>query len=85
MSEVDVINGTAAEQLKTIIERVERVEEDLDGLKGDRKEIYAEAKGNGFDTKAIRKIIRLRKMDRARRQEEQAILDLYMSAIGEDV
>lgn len=79
----DVIAGVAAEQLKTIIDRVERVEEDMAGLKEDRKEIYAEAKGNGYDVKAIRKIVRLRKQDRAKRQEEEAVLDLYLSAIGE--
>ena len=82
---VDVITAAAAERLKGFIERVERVEEDLDGLKEDRKEIYSEAKGEGYDTKVVRKIVRLRKMDRARRQEEQAILDLYLSAIGEAV
>ncbi len=82
MSE-DLLNSTAQTQLKTIIDRVERVEEELDGLKEDRKEIYEEAKGNGFDVKIIRKIVRLRKQDRAKRQEEAAVLDLYLSAIGE--
>jgi uncharacterized protein (UPF0335 family) len=80
----EVLNSTAAKQLESIIERIERLEVDLDDLKGDRKEVYDEAKGNGFDTKALRKIIRIRKMDRAKRLEEEAILDLYLSALGID-
>jgi len=82
MSE-DLLNSTAQSQLKTIIERIEYVEEELSGLKEDRKSIYEEAKGNGFDVKILRKIIRIRKQDRAKRQEEEAVLDLYLSAIGE--
>lgn len=82
-SQVDVLNSTAAERLSGFINRIERVEVDLDALKEDRKEIYAELKGEGFDAKVVRRIVRLRKQDRAKRQEEQAILDLYMSAIGE--
>lgn len=80
----DVLNTSAQTQLLAIIERIERVEEELEAPKADRKEIYAEAKGNGFDTKTIRKIVKIRKMDRAKRQEEQAILDLYLSALGID-
>ncbi len=82
-SSIDVLNGTAQTQLKTIIERIERLEEDKSGVMADLKEVYAEAKGNGFDTKIMRKVIRIRKMDRAKRQEEEAILDLYLSAVGE--
>jgi len=82
-SSIDVLNGTAQTQLKTIIERIERLEEDKAGVMADLKEVYAEAKGNGFDTKIMRKVIRIRKMDRAKRQEEEAILDLYLSAVGE--
>jgi len=82
MSE-DLLNSTAQSQLKTIIERIEYVEEELSGLKEDRKSIYEEAKGNGFDVKILRKIIRIRKQDRAKRQEEEAVLDLYLSAISE--
>ena len=66
-----------------VIERIERLEEDKAGVMTDLKEVYAEAKGEGFDTKTIRKVVRLRKQDRAKRQEEEAILDLYLSAIGE--
>ena len=82
-SSIDVLNGTAQTQLKTIIERIERLEEDKAAVMADLKEVFAEAKGNGFDVKILRKVIRIRKQDRAKRQEEEAILDLYLSAIGE--
>ena len=81
-SSIDVLNGTAQTQLKSIIERVERLEEDKAAIMADLKEIFAEAKGNGFDTKILRKVVRLRKQDKAKRQEEDALLDLYLSAIG---
>lgn len=81
---LDVLNGTAQTQLKTVIERLERLEEDKAAVMADLKEVYGEAKGNGFDVKIIRKVVRLRKQDRAKRQEEEAILDLYMTAIGEN-
>ena len=72
----------AADQLKSFIERIERLEEEKAALAGDIKEIFLEAKGNGFDTKAMRKILSLRKKDHAERQEEEAILELYMQALG---
>ena len=72
----------AADQLKSFIERIERLEEEKAGIAGDIKEVYAEAKGNGFDTKVLRKIISIRKKDYAERQEEEAILELYMQALG---
>jgi uncharacterized protein (UPF0335 family) len=81
-SSIDVLNTTAQTQLRTIIERIERLEEDKAGVMADLKEVYAEAKGNGFDTKTLRKVVRLRKQDRAKRMEEEALLDLYLSAIG---
>jgi uncharacterized protein (UPF0335 family) len=81
-SSVDVLNGTAQSQLKAIVERIERLEEDKAAVQNDLKEVYAEAKGNGFDTKVLRKVVRLRKQDKAKRQEEDALLDLYLSAIG---
>jgi uncharacterized protein (UPF0335 family) len=74
--------SVAADQLKAFIERIERLEEEKAGIAGDIREIYAEAKGNGFDTKAMRKIIALRKKEFSERQEEEAILDLYMQALG---
>jgi uncharacterized protein (UPF0335 family) len=81
--EADVLSGHAQGQLKAIIERIERLEEDKAAVQTDLKEVYAEAKGNGFDTKIIRKVVRIRKQDKAKVQEEEAILDLYLSAIGE--
>jgi uncharacterized protein (UPF0335 family) len=75
-------SSVAADQLKAFIERIEHVSEEIDGLAGDRKDIYAEDKGTGFDVKALRKIIALRKKDHAERQEEEAILELYQQALG---
>jgi uncharacterized protein (UPF0335 family) len=72
----------AAGQLRAFIERVERLEEEKSQLQEDIKDIFAEMKGTGFDTKAVRTIIRLRKKDQAERQEEEAILDLYKAALG---
>jgi uncharacterized protein (UPF0335 family) len=74
--------SVAQDQLRAFIERIERLEEEKKAIADDIKEIYAEAKGNGFDTKVLRQVIRLRKKDRAERLEEQAILELYMSALG---
>ena len=74
--------SVAADQLKAFIERIERLEEEKAGIAGDIKDVYAEAKGNGFDTKVLRKIIAIRKRDYAERQEEEAILELYMQALG---
>jgi uncharacterized protein (UPF0335 family) len=74
----------AADRLRSFIERIERVESERDELTEDRKEIYNELKGDGFDSKAIRKVIRIRKQDRAKRMEEEAVLDTYLSALGID-
>ena len=82
-SHPDILNATAQGQLKSIIERIERLEVEKGEIAEQIKEVKAEAKGNGFDVKIINKVVRLRKQDRAKRQEEEAILDLYMSAIGE--
>ena len=82
-SNVDVLNTAAQTRLKTIIERIERLEEEKAGIAGDIKEVFSEAKGEGFDVKILRKVVRIRKQDRAKRMEEDAILDLYLSAIGE--
>ena len=81
-SSIDVLNSTAQTRLKTIIERIERLEEEKAGIANDIKEVFAEAKGEGFDVKILRKVIRIRKQDKAKRQEEEALLDLYLSAIG---
>ena len=69
-------------QLKSIVERIERLEEEKKTIAGDIKEVYAEAKANGFDTKILRKVISLRKKDAAERQEEESMLDVYLAALG---
>lgn len=78
----DILTGAAQTRLKSFIERIERLEEDKAAIAADLKEVFAEAKGEGFDTKIMRKVVRLRKQDKAKVQEEEAILDLYLSAIG---
>ena len=82
-SNIDVLNSTAQGQLKSIIERIERLEQERAEVAEQIKEVFAEAKGNGFDVKTLRKVVRIRKQDRAKRQEEEAILDLYLAAVGE--
>jgi len=74
--------GIAADHLKSFIERIERLEEEKAAIAGDIKEVYAEAKGTGFDTKIMRQIIRLRKMEPNDRQEQEELLDIYMRAVG---
>ena len=81
-SSIDILNSTAQGRLKTIVERIERLEEDKAAISGDLKEVYLEAKGEGFDVKILRKVVRLRKQDKAKRQEEESLIDLYLSAIG---
>jgi uncharacterized protein (UPF0335 family) len=75
-------SGFAKEHLKSFIERVERLEEERTALTADIREVYSEAKGTGFDTKIMRQVVRLRKMETADRQEQEAMLDLYLSALG---
>lgn len=75
----------AKDQLKSIIERIERLEEEKKALADGIRDIYAESKGNGYDVKAIRTIVRLRKMDTNQREEDETILHTYMVAIGMDV
>lgn len=78
MTDAPKTNG----QLKGIIERIERLEDDKKVISNDIKEVYAEAKANGFDTKIIRKVIALRKKEAAQREEEAALIDVYMGALG---
>jgi uncharacterized protein (UPF0335 family) len=73
-----------ARHLRAFIERVERLEEEKKALADDIKDVYAEAKGNGFDVKIMRKIIAIRRVDRDKRREEEEILGLYLSALGID-
>ena len=72
----------AKDQLRSIIERIERLEEEKQALADDIKEVYGEAKANGFDTKILRTVVKLRKEDANERQEREALLDLYMHALG---
>lgn len=72
----------AKDQLKSLIERVERLEEEKAALAADIREVYAEAKGHGFDSKIMRKVVRIRKMDATERSTEEEMLDLYLSAVG---
>ena len=74
--------GVAGERLRTFIERIERLEEERAGITADIREVYAEAKGAGFDAKVVRQIVRLRRMDAAQRQEEEALLVTYQRALG---
>jgi uncharacterized protein (UPF0335 family) len=75
-------NGFAAGQLKSLIERIERLEEEKGALTADIREVYSEAKGHGFDTKIMRQVVRLRRLETSERQEQEAVLDLYLAALG---
>ena len=75
-------NSIAAGELKAYIERIERLEEEKAALAGDLRDVYTEAKANGFDTKIMRKIVSLRKKDHAERKEEEALMELYLEALG---
>jgi uncharacterized protein (UPF0335 family) len=76
------VGGVSAERLRSFIERIERLEEERTALGADIREVYAEAKGTGFDTKIMRQIIKLRKMDQSDRQEQEHLLELYKRAVG---
>ena len=79
----DVLTSAAQGRLRSIVERLERLDEDKKAVMADQKEVFAEAKGEGYDVKTLRKVLRIRAQDKAKRQEEEAILDLYLSALGE--
>jgi uncharacterized protein (UPF0335 family) len=74
--------GVAADQLRSIVERVEKLEEEKAGLAADIREVYAEAKGNGYEVKALRTIVKMRKQDAAEREEQETILETYMHQLG---
>jgi uncharacterized protein (UPF0335 family) len=76
------VGGVAGDRLKSFIERIERLEEEKRALSGDIKEVYAEAKGTGFEPKVMRQIIKIRKMDKEELDEEESLLDLYKRALG---
>lgn len=77
------LTQTAKEKLRLIVTRIERLEEEKAGIAADVKDVYAEAKALGYDTKALRAVIRLRKIDRREREEQEQVLDLYLQALGE--
>ena len=76
------VNGIAADRLRSFVERIERLEEERTALGADIREIYSEAKSVGFDTKILRQVVRLRKMDNADRQEQEELLTIYKEALG---
>ena len=78
-------SGFAKEHLRSFIERIERLEEEKKALADDIREVYSEAKGTGFDTGVMRQVVRLRKMESADRQEQEAMLDLYLGALTSQV
>lgn len=82
MSVSETATKFAKEQLKAIIERIERLEEEKKTIANDIRDVYAEAKGNGFDVQALRTIVRMRKQDANKRAEEETILETYMQALG---
>ena len=76
------VTGVARDQLRAFVERIERLEEEKAALLADIREVYAEAKGNGFDVRTLRSVVRLRKQETAERNEQQALLDTYLHALG---
>jgi len=86
MSDIGVghnsVTAIAVDQLRSIIERVERLEDDKKAITDDIKDVYAEAKGNGYDVKALRTIVRMRKIEISKREEEEAVLETYLAALG---
>ncbi len=82
MSDANVQTMVAQGQLRSLIERIERLEEEKQALAGDIKEVYAEARANGFDAKIMRKVITMRRKDKTEREEEQAMVELYLNALG---
>ncbi|MCP5082526.1 MAG: DUF2312 domain-containing protein [Alphaproteobacteria bacterium] len=83
MSDTSTVQTAVAQgQLRSLIERIERLEEEKKALAADIREVYAEAKANGFDTKILRKVVTLRKKERHEREEEEAMIELYLNALG---
>ncbi len=76
------VRGVSAERLRSFVDRIERLEEEKAALAGDIREVYSEAKGAGFDVKVMRQVMRLRKLDKNARQEQEAVLETYLRALG---
>ncbi len=79
---VQSVGGVTTGQLRSIVERIERLEEEKAAIAADVREVYAEAKSNGYDPKILRQVVRIRKMDGNERAEQEALLDTYMAALG---
>ncbi len=79
---VQSVGGVTTGQLRSIVERIERLEEEKAAIAADVREVYAEAKSNGYDPKILRQVVRIRKMDGTERAEQEALLDTYMAALG---
>lgn len=82
---LDVLSSNSQGSLRMIVERIENLNEEKAALTADVKEVFAEAKGQGFDVKILRKVIAIRKQDTAKRQEEEALTDLYLATLGDDL
>jgi uncharacterized protein (UPF0335 family) len=78
----DIGDNVGASQIKAIVERLEAVQTEIDDLNDDKKDIYAEAKGNGFDPKVLKKVLAIRREDPAKRAEQEALIELYLGALG---
>ena len=76
------VGGIAGDQLRSIIERVERLEEEKSNIAADIREVFAEAKGNGYDTKTLRQVMKIRKMENSEREEQEYLLETYLRALG---
>ena len=81
MNKPSKTGGVSAERLRAFVQRIERLEEEKGALAGDIREVYSEAKGTGYDVKVLRQVIRLRKMDKTDRAEQEAVLDTYLRAL----
>ena len=76
------VHGVARDRLRYFVERIERLDEEAKALNDDRKDVYGEAKGEGFDVKILKRVIAIRRQDKDQRMEEEAILDTYLAALG---
>ena len=79
---MSTLEGSARQQLRVFIERIERLEEEKAALTADIREVYLEAKGTGFDPKVLRQVVRMRKQDVSEREEQEAVLEVYLHALG---
>lgn len=81
----DNINKATAGQIRALVERIERLEEEIRSINGDKKDVYTEARANGFDAKVLKRVVALRRQDQNERKEQDEILSMYLSALGMEV